>query len=121
MMKNILGREFTLWFAVIAGAINFLVTFGLGFLSPEQAALIITFISAVFGAIAAWRTRPIAPQVFTYAVSSAVALAGAYGLDLTQEQVGSFNLLVLSFLALMTRHQVSPFEDAHKTGVLGPK
>jgi len=118
---RMLGREFTLWFAVIAGALNFVVTFNLTFLSAEQAALIVTFISAVIGAVAAWRTRPIAPQVFTYAVSAAAALAGAYGLHWEQAQVGGFNLLLLSVLALATRHQVSPSEDAHLTGVLGPE
>lgn len=121
LLRKMFRREPTLWFAVIAGALNLLVTFNLDFLSAEQAALWITFINAVFGAVAAWRTRPIAPQVFTYVVSSVLGIAGAYGAHLSQTQVGQLNLLVLALLALVTRNQVSPVEDAHKTGVLGPQ
>lgn len=121
LTRKIFGREFTLWFAVITAALNLLVTFKLDYLSPEQAADIIALISAVFGVVAAWRTRPIAPQVFTYALSAAIALLGAYGLHFTQEQVGQWNFLVLAVVALITRNQVSPSEDAHRTGVLGNK
>lgn len=120
-LKKIFGREPTLWFAAIAAAINLLVTFELDFLSAQQAALMITVVSAVFGAVAAWKTRPIAPQVFTYVVSSVTALVAAYGVHLTQEQVGQFNLLALAVMSLVTRNQVSPARDAHKTGVLGPQ
>lgn len=121
LLRKVFRREPTLWFAVIAGAINLLVTFNLDFLSAEQASLWIALVNAVFGAAAAWRTRPIAPQVFTYVVSSVLGIAGAYGAHLSQSQVGQLNLLVLAILALLTRNQVSPVEDAHMTGVLGPE
>lgn len=120
IFKKIFSREPTLWFAAIAGAINLLVTYKLDFLSADQAALWITLVSAVFGAVAAWRTRPIAPQVFTYLASAVVALVGAYGAHMTQEQIGQWNIFALTIAALITRIQVSPAEDAHKTGVLGP-
>lgn len=120
LLKRIFSREPTLWFAAITGAINMLVTFKLDYLSAEQASLWITLISAVFGAVAVWKTRPVAPQVFTYLASSVVALVAAYGVHLTQEQVGQWNLLALAIASLITRNQVSPEQDAHKTGVLGP-
>lgn len=119
IVRRIFVKEPTLWFAVITGALNLLVTYKLDFLSAEQSALWITFISAVFGAVAAWRTRPIAPQVFTYLASSVVALVGAYGVNMTQEQIGQWNIFALAIAALLTRSQVSPAEDAYKTGVLG--
>lgn len=121
ILKRIFIREPTLWFAIVAGVINLITTYKLDFLSPEQAALWITFFSAIFGAGAAWRTRPIAPQVFTYLVSSVVALVAAYGANSTQEQIGQWNILALAIAALITRNQVSPKETAHLTGVEGER
>lgn len=116
-----ISREPTLWLAVLAGALNFAVTFGLDGLNAEQAAWINTAINAIVAAVAAARTRPVAPQAFTYALTSLAGLFAAYGLDFSQEMVGSANLLMLSILALLTRGQVSPKEDAPVTGVLGNK
>lgn len=120
IIRKIFIREPTLWFAVITGAVNLLVSYKLDFLTAEQASLWITLVSAVFGAVAAWKTRPIAPQIFTYLASSVVALVGAYGVNMTQEQIGQWNIFALAIAALLTRNQVSPEQDAHKTGVLGP-
>lgn len=112
-------KEPTLWLAVLAAALNFAVTFGWDGLSAEQAAWINTAVNAVVAAVAATLTRPIAPQAFTYAVTSLAGLLGAYGLDFSQEAVGALNLLVIAVLGLLTRGQVSPTERAPFTGVLG--
>lgn len=116
---KILGREYTLWIAFFAGLLNFLVGFKLPGLSVEQAAWIIAAVNAIAAAIAAWRTRPIAPQLWTYAATTVFGLLAAYGFNFTQEQISGFQLLLLAGLALWTRGQVSPSEDAHRTGVLG--
>lgn len=114
------GRDPTLWIALITAALGTLVTFNISGLSGTQSAWIVAAINAVGGAVAAWRTRPIAPQAFLYLTSSLIGLAGAYGLHLSDETVGSVNGLVLAVLMFLVRGQVSPAEDAHLTGVLGP-
>lgn len=119
MERYRLWREPTLIIAAVASLINLLVTFNLHGLSAVQAALLITLVNAAAGVTAAVMTRPIAPQAFTYFFSSLAAFVGAYGFNISAEQLGSFQVLVLAILALMTRNQVSPVEDAHKTGVLG--
>ncbi len=69
-------------------------------------------INAIAGAANAYLVRPIAPAAFTYAVGSTLAVAGAYGLNLTIEQVAALNAVVIPALALLTRGQVSPQETA---------
>lgn len=120
-LMRIFGREPTLIIAVIAAFLNFLVGFQLDFLSAEQAAWIMTVINAILGCVAAWMTKPIAPQAFTYAVSSLLGLLSAYGLDFSQEAGSSLQMLVLALMSFHTRGQVSPTDDAEFTGVLGDK
>jgi hypothetical protein len=113
--------EWSLVLAAIAGVINWLVTFKLDFLTPGQAALWILVINAVAGAVAAWRTRPVSPQVWTYLISTVAALLGAYGLHLAQDQVGTFSQMVLAVLALITRDQVTPVENVRTQGEVTPR
>lgn len=103
--------EWTLVIAAIAAGLNWLVGFQLDFLSADQAAAWIVVINAVAAVVAAWKTRPIPPQVFVYLISSGAALMLAYGLSVSQEHVASFTDLILAFLALLTRGQVSPASD----------
>ena len=105
-------REPTLWIAAIGSLVMLVGTFGLKFISGDQAALIVVVINAVFGAINAWTVRPISPVAFTYAIGSIVALAGSYGLNLSAETVGALNAAVIPFLALLSRGQVTPEETA---------
>jgi hypothetical protein len=120
-VMKVFGREPTVWLAAISGLLSIVVTFGWDGLSAEQASLIVLGINAVFGAWAAWETRPIVPQVFTYAVTSLFAVGAAYGLDVSQETVGAINVALVAVLALLTRSQVSPVDTAPVTGVLGNK
>lgn len=103
-----LFREPALWIAVISAALGLVATFGLSWLSAGQAALIVAAINAVAAAVTAWRVRPIAPSVFTGAAGAVIALAGGYGLHLSQPTIGAVNTLVIAVLALLTRGQVSP-------------
>lgn len=109
---KILGREPTLWIAVISSLVILLGTFGFRLLTGEQAALIVVAINAVFGALNAFAVRPVSPVAFTYAVGSIVAVVGAYGLHLSIETVAAVNAAVVPVLALLTRGQVSPEETA---------
>lgn len=118
-IMKIFGREPTLYVAVIAAALSFFVGFGWEGLSSEHVAWINVVVNAVAGCVAAWMTKPIAPQAFTYAITSVFGLLGAYGLNFTPEMVSSAQFVVLAVLALVTRGAVSPTEDAPETVVLG--
>lgn len=107
-MKKALTGEPALWIGVLSAALSLVATFGFGWLSAEQAALVVAAINAVAAAVTAWRVRPIAPAVFTGAAGAVIALAGAYGLHLSQPTIGGVNVLVVAVLALLTRGQVSP-------------
>jgi hypothetical protein len=109
---KILGRDPTLWLGFLSSAVILVGTFGLHWLNGQEAALIVVAINAIAGALNAFTVRPIAPAAFTYAVGSLIAVAGAYGLNLPIETVAGINALVITFLALLTRGQVSPQETA---------
>ena len=103
--------EWTLSLAALAAVLNWLVGFQLDFLSAGQAAAWMVAVNAAAGLVAAWKTRPIPPQVFVYVIASAAALTAAYGLTFRQDQVATFTDAILAILALLTRGQVSPASD----------
>jgi hypothetical protein len=109
---KILGREPTLWISFGTAIILLAGTFSLHWLTGQQAALIVAAIIAVAGAGNAYLVRPISPVAFTYAVGAIVAVAGAYGLNLSLETVAAIDAVVVPALALLTRAQVSPLETA---------
>lgn len=111
-MKAILGREPTLYLAVVTALISLAGTLGFRVLGEDQAALWNVAILAVFGAINAATVRPISPAVFTYAIAAIVQLGAAYGLNVTDPQLSQINALVVPVLALLTRGQVSPVDTA---------
>lgn len=118
---KIFGREPTLWVAAFTSVVNFLVGFQLDGLSPVQAAWISSVISAAGAVFVAFQTRPIAPNVFSYAISAVAGLLGAYGLHMSQEMVTSTQGLVLMLFVLVSRGQVSPIGEEETTGVMGNK
>lgn len=111
--------EWTLIIAVVAGALQWFAMNSWFNLTAERASLWIVAINAVAGAVAAWKTRPLPPQVYTYAVSALAAVATAYGLHWSVEQVSSMSTLVLAVLALLTRAQVAPEADIRQ-GLVAP-
>ena len=104
---KILGYEPALIVSALSAGLSLIVTFNVG-MSGEEAGAIVAIVSAVFGAIAAALTRPIAPSAFTAVVAAGAALLTAYGLNVSAETVGATNAAVLAVLALVTRGQVSP-------------
>lgn len=117
---KILGRNPTLWIAVISALIPLIGTFQLHWLSGQQAALLVVLVNAIAGAINAWTVRPISPVAFTYLIGSVVAVLGAYGLNLTMETVAAINAAVIPILALISRDQVSPVETPLTHASLDP-
>jgi uncharacterized protein (DUF697 family) len=107
---RIFGREPTVVIQTLATLLSLLVAFGFDGLSAEQAALIIAAIYAGLGAVNALAVRPIAPAAFIGAVGAVAALAASYGLDFSQEQIGSVSAALVSVIVLLTRSQVTPTE-----------
>jgi hypothetical protein len=105
---KILGREPTLWIAVINSVIVVLGTFSFHWLTGQQAGLIVAAINAVSLAVNAYLVRPIQPAAFTYAIAALVAVVASYGINVSAETLAAINLAVVPILALLTRSQVSP-------------
>lgn len=108
---KIFGREPTLILQTLSGLMSVLVAFGLPGLTAEQATLAIAFLTALVGVVNAVMVRPVAPPAFIAFVGAGAALLSGYGLELSQQQVGSVTVAVVSALALLTRGQVTPVAD----------
>lgn len=108
--------EPTLILQFISAALSLVVALGFG-LSSDQAALIVAAITAVFGAVNAFMVRPIAPAAFTALVGAVAALAAGFGFHLSDGVIAAINGLVITALALLTRHQVTPNSTARLSSV----
>lgn len=108
---KIFGREPTLVLQSVSALLTVFVAFGIPGLSAEQAALVIAALTAVIGVINAVAVRPIAPAAFVGLVGAVAALLAAYGLEASQEVVGSVSAAVVAALALFLRGQVTPNAD----------
>lgn len=108
---RIFGREPTLFIQSISAILAVFVAVGIPGLSATQAALIVAVLTAALGVLNAVVVRPIAPAAFTGLVASLAALLAGYGLELSQELVGSVSAAVVVLLALLTRGQVTPVAD----------
>lgn len=95
----------------IAAGLAILVAFGFPGLSAEQAGLIVAAIYAGLGVINALAVRPVAPAAFTGLVGAVAAVATSYGLNFTQEQVGTVSAGLVSVIVLLTRGQSTPIAD----------
>ncbi|MEV5862397.1 hypothetical protein AB0L83_22115 [Streptomyces sp. NPDC052071] len=105
---RIFGREPALILNTLAGVLGLLVTFQIGGLSSEQAGWIVAGTSAIFGAVAAAMTRPIAVQAFTAAVATIASAVAAFGYEAAPTHVAAINGFILAVLMFVTRGQVTP-------------
>ncbi len=105
---KIFGREPSLWIATIGTVLSLVAGFGLDFLTPVQAALVVVVLNALLGVINAVAVRPVSPVAFTYFVGAVASLVAAYGVEVSQAQVGLVNGAVLAILALLLRGNVTP-------------
>ena len=106
--------QWTLGIAAVAGVLDWVAGFGWKALTPAESAAMITVVSALAAVAAARKTRPVAPQVWTYAVTAVAALINAYGGHLSQGSVSRFSIALLAVLALLTHGQVSPAADVRR-------
>lgn len=107
VLRKLLG-EVTFWANAAAAVVGVLVTFNLHWLTPLEAGAVVAAVNAVAALVGAWKARPVAPSLWTGAVSAAVVLLGAYGLHLPDAALGAANVLVLAVMAAVTRLQVTP-------------
>lgn len=91
--------------AALLGVVVATQRFGL---TAAHADAIIAAVTAVLGAVAAWRVRPVAPVVFTTALTALADLFAAFGMHWSVTLVAAVNGLMLAVLAMLTRAQVSP-------------
>ena len=108
---KILGREPTVLLQSVSALLMVFVAFQFPGVSRDQATLIIAFLGAVLGAANAVLVRPVAPAAFVGLVGAGAALLAGYGLELSQEQVGSVSAAVVVALTLFVRGQVTPVTD----------
>jgi hypothetical protein len=104
-------REPTVIIQAISVLLTILVSFRLDFLSADQSTLIIAVITAGLSAFNAFKTRPVAPAAIIGLFTAGTALLTGYGLNLSQELVGSLTAAVPVLLTLLVRGQVTPADD----------
>lgn len=107
MASTGLSREPALILSVLSSGLALIVTLNIG-LTSEQAGLWTALIVAVFGAITAAVTRPIAPAAFTGLVTAVFALLAGYHFHVAPDVIGELNGLVTSVLMLIVRGHVTP-------------
>lgn len=101
-------REPAVWLAFVGALITWAAGLNLDWLNAGQAVALTTFITAV---VMAFFTRPVAPALFTAAVSAGAALFAQYGLHWSEQAVTGLGMIVLAGFALFgIRPQVSPVE-----------
>jgi repressor of nif and glnA expression len=105
------GREPALVIQTLAAVASVLLAFGLPGLSDGLIASMTAFLTAVAAAWTALTVRPIGPAVFTGVITTGATLGAAFGLDLSQQQVGVVAAAAIAVMTMWTRAQVTPEHD----------
>lgn len=106
--RLLFGRHPSMWLSTLGAILLAGPALGIPGLSGEQVAAINLAVAAVLAAVWAWQVRPIQPAIYTSAVAALAGFGAAYGLDLTSEQVGVAQGIVVQVLGLIAWGQVSP-------------
>lgn len=114
----IMGREP----AALIGAVTGILAIVVGFttvITPDQAGAITALLTAVAAAWTAAKVKPVAPTILTGVITTGAALVGSFGLDLSQQQVGTLvGAASLILTAIVVRPQSTPKEDPRPTAVI---
>lgn len=105
---KLLGREITAWIGVANAAVAVLVTQKFVSWSPEQTSLVLSLITAVFAVIAAIAVRPFPVPVLSGLLTAVLTLAAGFGFNITDEQVGIWNALLVGVMGLVMSTRTSP-------------
>lgn len=101
-------REPALIIGAVSAGLSLLVALGIFGLTGDQATAIVAVITAVGGAVTAWRTRPVVPAAFVGVVVALADLAARFHYNVPADVVTGLSGVVVAVLALLTRAQVSP-------------
>lgn len=112
---KLFGREPAVYIAVLESLLALLVTFQFDGLSPDQAALILAAAVAIGGLLASFTTRDTLLGALSGAVKAVLVLGVAYGLNLSQDQIGMTAVLVSTIAGVFLRTQTSPVETVVST------
>jgi hypothetical protein len=116
LIRTIVGREPALIVSAVGALLTFLVTFGLPFLTADDATNILAVVSAIGTAIVGWATVNTRLSIVVGIARTALILAVGYGLQLTQEQVGLAVLVISSFATIWLRDRNAPADTAISVG-----
>lgn len=83
------------------------VAFGLP-LTSTQTAAVATIATAVLGGVSAAMTRPVEVSAITAALATALTAAGAFGLHLSADKIGTLVTVLNLAIALLVRQNVTP-------------
>lgn len=100
--------EPALLFGVLAAVLGLLAALNVGHLTTDTVGVIMTAVNAVFGAVVAWRTRPVPVGVFTGAFGAIVAAVSAFGVHLSPQVTGASSGLVMALVLFLARGHVTP-------------
>lgn len=103
-----LPAEPALLFGLLSAVLALLSALHVGHLTTDQTGIIMAAVDAVFGAVVAWRTRPVAVAAFTGAFTALATLAGAFGLHLSPQVTGAGSGLVMALVLFLARGNVTP-------------
>lgn len=102
-----LRYEPAVYLYALSSAVSLAVAFGLP-LTGTQTAAVSTIATAVLGGLAAALTRPVEVSAISAALATALTAAGAFGLHLSADKIGTLVTAVNLPLALVLRQAVTP-------------
>lgn len=109
-MNKIFGREPAAILYGLQALLAVAVAFGLFGLTEDSAAWVMTIANGVMALIVAVVTRPVVVSALTGAVQTILTGAIAFGLPLTEAQMGTVIAALSVVLGLILRPNVSPAE-----------
>lgn len=111
MQIKMFGRDPALWITAISALISIVVTLNVEGLSVDQAAAIVTALTAGAGLLSALAVRPFSVQAVTTLIASLAIVAAAYGFHVPPETLGAVQLAVGPVLTLFVRQLMTPNHD----------
>ncbi|MEV0151578.1 MULTISPECIES: hypothetical protein [unclassified Nonomuraea] len=109
---KIFGREPAAILYALQAVLAVLVAFGVFGLTDESAAWVLTIGNGVMALIVAVVTRPFVVSALTGAVQTILTAAIAFGLPVTEAQMGSIIAALSIILGLTLRPNVAPEQTA---------
>jgi hypothetical protein len=111
MQIRIFGRDPMLWVQALSAVIGIVVTLNVKGLSIDQAAAIVTALTAVGGLLAALATKPFSLGAVHTLIASLAVVVAAYGFHVPPEALGAVQLAVGPIAALLLRQAMTPAHD----------